>query len=277
MSVRQRSLPPGWYPSSSRGVRDSIGNWERELGTVEKNCVAGIIPHAGWEFSGVLAYDVMRRIDPLTETIIVIGGHLPEQDMVLAGIEDEFATPLGSMSNDKEVLEELAKELRLRVDSMADNTVEVQLPLAAFLFPKAKLLYLRASPTSEALKLGVALARIAERKGKSFAVLGSTDLTHYGANYGFAPRGSGEDAVAWVRNVNDRRFIDLALDLQADEMIRVAVQEHSACSAGGAAGAVSFAYNGGARKSELIGHRLSLEVHKSDSFVGYGGVTFRNP
>ena len=37
----------------------------------------------------------------------------------------------------------------------------------------------------------------------SAVYLVSADLTHYGPYYGFSPKGTGTDAVAWVKNEND--------------------------------------------------------------------------
>ena len=73
----------------------------------------------------------------------------------------------------------------------------------------------------------------------SILVFGSTDLTHYGPNYGFAPKGFGPEAVKWVKEVNDRKFIDQALKLDGPGMLKAAQQDQSACSAGGAVAAVA--------------------------------------
>ena len=56
----------------------------------------------------------------------------------------------------------------------------------------------------------------------SILVFGSTDLTHYGPNYGWSPKGYGPEAVKWVKEVNDKKFIDQALKLDGPGMLKTA-------------------------------------------------------
>ncbi|HUI72061.1 MAG TPA: AmmeMemoRadiSam system protein B, partial [Spirochaetia bacterium] len=48
----------------------------------------------------------------------------------------------------------------------------------------------------------------------------------------------------------------------------------SACSAGGALGAVSFAKEMGVSKGALLRYMTSFDVHPAESFVGYAGVLY---
>ena len=277
MRIRKRALPTGWYPATERAARSTIEGWRQDIGPVERNVVAGVIPHAGWEFSGSLAYEVLRGVQETTATVAIVGGHLPATGRILAAEEDQFETPFGPVSLDADMLGKLRERLRVEPDEIADNTVEIQLPLLRHAVPRAQVLYLRAPPDQTAVTLGVALAEAAESLGKRIAVFGSTDLTHYGPAYGFSPAGLGEDAARWVKDQNDRRFVDRVIAMDAEGAIAVATRERSACSAGGAAAAVSFARSTGATTVDLVGYRLSREIHLSESFVGYAGVTFRRP
>ena len=72
------------------------------------------------------------------------------------------------------------------------------------------------------MELGQAVAAVAKELKVSMLVFGSTDLTHYGPNYGFAPQGYGPEAVKWVKEVNDKRFIDQALKLDGPGMLKTA-------------------------------------------------------
>jgi MEMO1 family protein len=150
----------------------------------------------------------------------------------------------------------------------------VQLPLVRHLFPSARLLGMRASPSQDAGRLGEALGKAARKLGRRIAVVGSTDLTHYGSSYGFTPAGSGEGALEWVRGVNDRRFIESLLSMDFAAAMERALKERSACSAGGALAAMSFAAESGVKKGELVRYMTSYEVRAADSFVGYAGVLY---
>jgi MEMO1 family protein len=275
MRVRKRYLPPGWYPGAAAQIRGTIELMERSFPPRRDDGIAVVIPHAGWEYSGSLALEVLSRISRSMDTIVIIGGHLGPADGILCAYEDAYDTPLGSIPADLELLAELRTTLPIREDRYADNTVEIQLPFLRHLFPDARALGMRAAPSVDAGRLGAALARAADSLGRRIAVAGSTDLTHYGSSYGFAPAGAGEAALKWVRDVNDRRFIDSLLALDFDAALERALRERSACSAGGALAALSFAREKGVRRGELVRYMTSLDVRAAESFVGYAGVLYQ--
>ena len=186
--------------------------------------------------------------------------------------DDAWETPLGNLTLATEFYQPLAKRLTLREESPGDNTIEVQLPLVKYFFPQAKLLALRAPHSNTAIELGQAVAAVAKELKVSILVFGSTDLTHYGPNYGWSPKGYGPEAVKWVKEVNDKKFIDQALKLDGPGMLKTAQADQSACSAGGAVAAVAAAKADGARKAALIDYYTSYDVMPGDSFVGYAGV-----
>jgi len=237
--------------------------------------VAGVAPHAGWEFSGALAGAVFAALPGDLDTIVIIGGHLAAADGILCASEESYETPLGPVPADLELLARLGRLVPMADDRWADNTVEVQLPLCRHFHPEARCLALRAPPSSLAGDLGRAVASAAGTLRRRFGVVGSTDLTHYGPNYGFVPSGVGAEAERWVRDVNDRRFIDALTAMDEQSARDHAVREHAACSAGGAIAAMAFARELGVTRGDLIAYRTSREVHPSDSFVGYAAVLYR--
>ena len=86
--------------------------------------------------------------------------------------------------------------------------------------------------------------------------------------------GYGEEALAWVKNVNDKSYIDFLLNYRVDESLKHSIKERSACSAGGAALAALFAEKSGCSSSELLYYYTSNDIYPSDSFVGYAGIIF---
>jgi AmmeMemoRadiSam system protein B len=277
MKIRSRQLPPGWYPGSGAAVRAEI---EAMLGaerSLSGKALAGIAPHAGWSFSGSIAAAVVASLSSAIDTLVVVGGHLGAGGGILAAGEEGYETPLGNCTADLPLRDYLNRHLSVRDDRYADNTVEIQLPLIRCLLPEAQVLALRAAPGPVALDLGARLAEAEQALGRRIAVLGSTDLTHYGPNYGFSPHGRGREAVRWVKEVNDRRIIDSLLDLDLEEALRRGIAEMSACSAGGAAAAAAFARRKGVIRGELLGYANSYDLYAGDSFVGYAGISYSMP
>jgi AmmeMemoRadiSam system protein B len=284
MRIKKRYLPPGWYPASERQTRIKIEAFLEELGPVAKGqagskelqqrVIAGVIPHAGWDFSGKVAVDVIRRVDRNHSTVIVVGGHLSSGDGIYASFEEGFETPLGIARTDLELLEEIGRRVDLIPDTIPDNTVEVQMPFIRYLFPESMVLGFRASPSKAAARFGEAIWEATDAMHRRAVVLGSTDLTHYGNSYGFSPHGYGEKAVRWVKEVNDRRFIDAVVGMQAERAIELALQEKSACSAGAAVTALCFAKSSGTETGRLLTYATSWDIMPSSSFVGYVGILY---
>lgn len=280
MTLRKRALPPGWYPQDPDAVREAVASWigsHRHTACGEM-VLSVVAPHAGWYFSGMLAAEALAALPP-AECVAVIGGHLSGREPPLVAFEDAFDTPLGPVHTDPQLRDELRVELSkkgitLGIDDEADNTVEVQLPFIACLFPRSRVLWLRAPNGPAALELGAALYKAAAGLGRSLVCIGSTDLTHYGPNYGFYPAGGGPAAESWVRNTNDKRFIDALLMLDGRRALELGENEHSACSSGAAAAALAFAVSGGAAKARLLRYATSLDVRRDASFVGYAAVAF---
>jgi AmmeMemoRadiSam system protein B len=280
MSVRRRFLPPGWYPDSDRATRREIesfasyiSGFAQDLGEVH----GGIVPHAGWYFSGRLAARVMhvcaQKKQP--DMVAVFGGHLGGGPGI-AYADASWDSPLGPVEIDQDFIKELTVRADLDVEGTMtnDNTIEVQMPLVKHYFPSARLAALRAPHSEKAVQIGRLVAELAIEQGKSILVFGSTDLTHYGANYGFAPHGFGSAAVRWVKEVNDKGFVDLAVKMDAAGLLNHAAQNHSACSAGAAAAAISACRHMGASQGTLADYYTSHDISPGDSFVGYMGVVY---
>lgn len=274
MKLRRRKLPAGWYPEDEVSTRAMLHAWESGKKDENSNAVAGIVPHAGWAFSGEIAYNVFRKIRKETETVIIIGGHLPRGGGILAAFEEGFETPLGSIENDRDLLDKLYKEMELLPDTRNDNTVEIQLSFIKHFLPDARLLWLRVEHSLLSLALGESIYRVSALSGKKVAVLGSTDLTHYGPVYGFTPKGIGEDAVKWVKEVNDKKFIEAVEKMDLNEVIEISKRDRSACSAGGAVSSAAFAKKSGINSGYLCAYRTSYDIEPSESFVGYAGIVF---
>jgi AmmeMemoRadiSam system protein B len=277
MKIRKRLLPAGWYPENADEIRSLVAEWTKLQKSL--SAYAAVAPHAGWYFSGDLA---ARAVWSLREcdTVVVLGGHLGYGNPVHYAPEDSFDCTVRIARNDTVLLDAVKKELidvginEFALDAGMDNSVEIILPLASLRFPEAKIVWLRVPPDFKARELGSALARAASSCGRSLSVIASTDLTHYGPNYGFMPHGVGESACDWVRNENDRGLINAALSMDAERVLSHARERFSACSAGAVAAAISYSLDSGAKRGILIGHKLSYDVHPDRSFVGYAGIAY---
>ena len=291
MNLRKSCLPPGWYPQNPSKINEFLGSFSHLPNSEqEKRILAAVAPHAGWYYSGNIAAQAVSALSASpAETVAVIGGHLPESMPALFAMEDAVSTPLGNLELDGILRNALVSSFRdigfaSAEDRYQDNTVEVLLPMVTYFFPEAKLLWLRLPAQSASFEAGKILAKTAASIQRNLVVLGSTDLTHYGVNYAFSPKGCGKDALDWVKKVNDRRFIDAVETGNPDAVLDRAGEERSSCSAGAVLGVMGFAEE--TRRSQqaasnsagkLLAYSTSADVVMNegepvpDSFVGYGG------
>jgi AmmeMemoRadiSam system protein B len=280
MTLRKRALTQGWYPENAEAIRDFLAPIPRPA----RYARAAVAPHAGWVYSGAIAAASVAALDPQADTVAVIGGHLPAGIPPLFAEEDAFASPLGNMEMDQELRALLRKELcgkqfprGTAPDRYKDNTVEVLMPLVHYFFPQAWVLWFRLPAEIASFEAGKLLYQAGKSLNRNLVALGSTDLTHYGVQYDFSPQGTGRAALDWVREVNDRRFIDALIQGKEEPILERALEDRSACSVGAALGALGFAQAGGAGTGELWAYGTSAdrsgpEQEPPDSFVGYAAL-----
>jgi MEMO1 family protein len=276
MGLRQRMLPAGWYPASPNACVSEIEAFIAGVKPLPAGAkvYGGMLPHAGWYFSGKLAARVFHLNAQVTQpqVVCIFGGHLGGDSPPLLVTDDAWQTPLGDAPLATGFYKPLLAKIPMKPELPGDNTIEVNLPFIKHFFPKSQVLAVRAPQSDTAMKLGVAVAEVAKDLGKTILFFGSADLTHYGPNYGWAPKGYGADAVKWVKEVNDKRFMDAVLKLDARAAVLAANQDQSSCSAGAPAAAMAGAQKLGAARTLLVDYYTSYDVMPGDSFVGYGGV-----
>lgn len=279
MRSREPCLPPGWYPRERVKIEEFLNS--PVFDAKSSPACAAMAPHAGWYFSGYTAALAVSSLDRDAETVAVIGGHLGGDMPILLAEEDGVKTPFGTMLIDGELRDEFRKQASagvnsVRADRYQDNTVEVLLPMVHYFFPRAELLWLRFPAELSSYEAGKLLAETARGLGRRIAVLASTDLTHYGTNYGFSPRGRGKAALDWVKKVNDAAFIEAVLAGEPSRVLKRAEEDFSACSAGAVLGALGACR--GTTNSRLLDYRTSADADGGDevpdSFVGYAAIAF---
>lgn len=277
MSVitRRRRLSEGWYPTTGEETLEVLQGWCcRDLERPRSRSV--VVPHAGWSYSGRLAFDTLRTLAE-SDVVVVIGGHLPADSPVVMATEDFFETPLGNLESDHALKLYLSECFATVPDNAEENSVEVLLPMIKHLHPRTRVVWLRVGPKQSLVQeLIHTLTHASVHLDYDLTVVGSSDLTHYGPTFGFTDHGTGEAAHLWVRESNDARILEHLARIDPAGVLEAAHRDHSACSAGAAATAAGFARSAGCNDAELIGYHTSYDCRPSDSFVGYAGVTYRH-
>jgi AmmeMemoRadiSam system protein B len=253
--------------------------------------VAGIVPHAGWVFSGDLAgmvFNAIKQANGDVDTFVIFGAAHRYHGAAPAVYDTgKWQSPLGLIDIDQPLAEAIIAGTIARSDPdghLAEHSIEVQVPFIQYLFPEAKIVPIIVPAGAQAELLGTQVGRIitaqADRTDKRIVCIASTDLTHYGPGYGFAPAGAGQSGIAWAKGVNDREFIAAAVAMRPETLQKHALEHFSACGPGAAAAAVAAAKQLSCKTGILLGHTTSSEVlmekfnELSTESVGYAAIVY---
>jgi len=274
MSVRPRMLPTGWYPDVRREVETKLDAWDRvDAASHAQGALAGIGPHAGWYYSGRIAWATWRSAAD-SDVVVIIGGHLPSGSDFRYCDEDGFETPVGTIVADRALRDAVVPAVSAVPERGSDNTVEVHLPMAAHRFPGIPVACFRAPNDARAERLGAAIAGYSNSTGKKVFVIGSTDLVHYGPAYNFEPAGRGQEGFPWARRA-DKALVEALMAMDEATALKRAESDGSACSVGAAIAAMAYARHMNALRSRLLMRGSSDEVAPGgDSSVGYCAIAF---
>jgi AmmeMemoRadiSam system protein B len=287
MRLRQPVVAGQFYPadraSCTRQIEQSLPN--RLPDNLPERIVAGVVPHAGWVFSGPTAARLFAAIQSQfqPDTVVLLSAmHRWGTAQAAVYSSGAWATPLGEVRVDEELAQAVLAEgsgqlLDAPHAHSGEHSAEVQVPFIKHLFPQARILPIVVPPDDQAVSVGETVGRAIATAQKSAVVIGTSDLTHYGASYyGFAPAGSGERALEWAR-ANDERIIRLMLEMRAEEVVAEAESHHNACGSGAIAATIAAARLLGASKGVLLEYTTSHHVMPrgpASDFVGYAAVAF---
>ncbi|MBN2324531.1 MAG: AmmeMemoRadiSam system protein B, partial [Spirochaetes bacterium] len=159
MGYRRPDLAGSWYPGSEGEIRKTVEGYIKKTKAPEQayRGIGGIVPHAGWYFSGQTAFSVYYSISkkPAPSLIWLFGMHLPPHGSNYIFIDEGYETPLGRIPVHKEAARMMYESFNFVGETQTaysqDNTMEVQLPFVKYLFPEAAVVTVGASPAPSAV------------------------------------------------------------------------------------------------------------------------------
>jgi AmmeMemoRadiSam system protein B len=197
VTVRPSALAGSWYPGSPQALRQLAAGLLADADPQRLppgRPVVLMVPHAGYAYSGRVAgrgWGLLRDLVSGYRRIVILA---PNHHAALARIStprwDAYATPLGEVPLDRAACARVAHNASFTEDTHAharEHAEEIQLPLLQSLTadppPIVPLLVPR---LSRALRYVAAEALAPWCDGDTLFVV-STDLTHYGATFGYIP------------------------------------------------------------------------------------------
>jgi AmmeMemoRadiSam system protein B len=191
IDVRPSPLAGQWYESDPEMLARNVDTYldDAHVPELDGEVVAVIAPHAGHTYSGAVAgyaFAALSGQDP-GPVAVIAPMHHPYVEPLITTAHDAYSTPLGDVPVDKDALLELDDVLKSKlgfglspVSNDKEHSVEIELPfLQRALSSKWKLLpvMVRTREPRVSEGLGNALAKVL--RGKKFAMVASTDLSHF--------------------------------------------------------------------------------------------------
>src|SRR5512142_407721 len=115
MEVRKPAVAGQFYPSSPVRIEESFRRYLREeksridLTLANTNIIGGVVPHAGYAYSGHHAihfFEILARSGQVIDTVVIINpNHAGYGPAIALDTHDAWATPLGHVMLDKEMMQ----------------------------------------------------------------------------------------------------------------------------------------------------------------------------
>ncbi len=251
--------------------------------TAVRSDIGGLVPHAGWVCSAMIAARTLTALEGAKPQVVVIFGAVHRPQTLDGGALDPhqaWQVPGGELQVDQQLWQCLADQKLFVIDEQyhrREHAIEVQLPLIGQLWPEAKILPIGVAPTARAVSVGAAAALAASQRGLRVVFLASSDLTHYGPNYAMTSAGVGARGLAWAKE-NDRELLRRMEKMDAAAALAHTRSDHSACGGGAIAALIGAARSRGATRGEILAHTNSFETlagrGSDENAVGYAAMIF---
>jgi len=266
--VREPAVAGRFYPPNPERLRSDIDSY---FSPPQKKvrAIAGMVPHAGYMYSGPVAGAVFSRLEIPPCCIVLCPNHTGRGHPLAIMKEGAWRTPLGDMPINPDLAEDLMQEFpALSEDSAAhryEHAIEVELPFLQVCRPDVKFVPIAIGTGQLVLleQLGQALAEVLKKTKQPALIIASSDMNHYE-----------DDATTRVK---DRKAIEKILALDAPGLYETVMKESiSMCGFGPAVAMLTAARLLGAQNAELVQYATSADVSGDRKVVvGYAGVIVR--
>lgn len=275
MIIREPAVAGMFYDLNSQDLKKQIDAcFKHKFGpkTMEKKPVkAGIVPHAGYQYSGPVAAWVYSMLEKAN--YIVLGpnhhGYGPAFAVMKEGL---WKTPLGEVAIDRNVAEKILDGCKLVEYDITphqhEHSIEVQLPFLQYRFGSefkfVPICIRNEFPDDDFFKecelVGNAIADVIKREKERWVILASSDFSHY------IPQELAKDIDDYV--------IGSILKLDGREFFfRLSEKNASVCGFGPIATAMAAAKGLGAKKTEMLKYGTSGDITREfGSVVGYASI-----
>lgn len=265
--IRPPAVAGRFYPADAPTCQTLAQSYLKPHPTpLPPRLLGGIVPHAGWICSGAVAGRTIATLAAQGpyDVIVFFGAvHTPLR-IAYAALDSHplWSLPAGPATLAQNLYQPLLTSNLFAIDPRLhaqEHAIEVNVPLLQLAFPNTPILPIEVPFIDQADQIGLQTAQTLAQANVKALYLASSDFTHYGPDYRFAPVGVGPQAMQWAKD-NDQRLLDLIAQLQADQVINEVRQHHNACGPGAIAALLAACRHLGATSAQVLWHTTSYET-----------------
>ncbi len=199
-ALRPPAVAGAFYTDDAQALRLQVETFLEKAGEARSPVRAAVAPHAGFIYSGPTAATALAGIGAANPDRIILlgpshhmafsGGALPSEDVTA------FATPLGKVPIDRAAVTRLRRDPDFQGPAVAhdrEHSLEVELPFLQIVAPEARIVPVLVGVNTDretSRRIARALAGLLDERT---VVVASSDFTHHGVRYGYAPFDGHED------------------------------------------------------------------------------------
>jgi AmmeMemoRadiSam system protein B/AmmeMemoRadiSam system protein A len=193
-TTRQPAVAGAFYTSDAQRLRQQVTTLLAAEAAPERPAAAVVVPHAGYVYSGATAAKAFKCLAGRDVRRVILlgpshhmgygGGALPARDI------SAFATPLGEVPVDREALKKLRAHDEFQGPADAhgpEHSLEVELPFLQLLLPEARIVPVLVGFDTDRQLCRRMAEHIAPLLDAHTVVVVSSDFTHHGSRYRYAP------------------------------------------------------------------------------------------
>ncbi|HEU13205.1 MAG: MEMO1 family protein [Thermoplasmata archaeon] len=225
----------------------------------EGRILGGVVPHAGYIYSGPVAAHFYAELamDGFPETFIIIGPNHTGMGSLVSITMEDFRTPLGVARVDKEIARAIHRDI-VDLDSDAhayEHSLEVQIPFLQFFRRDVRIvpIVMMAQEYDFALELSKIIKDAIT--GRDVVIIASSDFSHY------VPR-----EIAYER---DMKGIERILEGDVKGFYE-ALRRYNITACGYGPIATMLLATGG--RARLLKYATSGDVFRMNDVVGYASI-----
>ncbi len=177
-SFRSAVFSNQFYPADKSTLRQQIKHFFSQVSIVIPPPKIILVPHAGYQFSGLTAATAYKNIDPNTKTVILLGAsHTTHFSGAVTDDHTYWQMPFGQVP----LNQDLIKKLHLHSDSsihQGEHSLEVQIPFLQTILSDFSIVPILLGQTNDQF-LNDFSVQIKSVLGHQTLLVISSDLSHY--------------------------------------------------------------------------------------------------